>query len=249
MENEINNNNKGKEYNYVYFIESHEKDIANLQIYSKKHELKTAHTINIDDNDYLITIYKLKIFCDIIIKNNKNPQKYEFSITIIDNNKNKFKKYVSNLIMNKDNFLFNIKFQSYGFFKSALPPKSLNQTLTEQFNLYLNFLKNELNCTKESDEINDLIFSIQAYIIDNNEKYDFALYLMIFIECHKLEAIKRQLDLFKVESIKEKGELSNEKIEELDKEFDTYIADFNNTKLKDIKMENKGEREEYKIKL
>ena len=249
MENEINNNNKGKEYNYVYFIESHEKDIANLQIYSKKHELKTAHTINIDDNDYLITIYKLKIFCDIIIKNNKNPQKYEFSITIIDNNKNKFKKYVSNLIMNKDNFLFNIKFQSYGFFKSALPPKSLNQTLTEQFNLYLNFLKNELNCTKESDEINDLIFSIQTYIIDNNEEYDFSLYLMIFIECHKLEAIKRQLDLFKVECIKEKGELSNEKIEELDKEFDTYIADFNNTKLKDIKIENKGEREEYKIKL
>ena len=180
MEPKNNNNNKGKEYNHVYFIESHEKDkTTNLSI-SKRHpgiqDLGIEYT-TISNNGYFITIYSFKIFSEIICKNNKNPQKLEFSITLIDGNKDKFKKYNSNLVMYKDNFFFDFKFPNSGLFNNITPPKSLNQTLTEQFNFFLNYLKDSLKCTKESDEINDLVFSIQKYIIDKDLKFDFALYL------------------------------------------------------------------------
>ena len=228
MEPKNNNNNKGKEYNHVYFIESHEKDkTTNLSI-SKRHpgiqDLVIEYT-TISNNGYFITIYSFKIFSEIICKNNKNPQKLEFSITLIDGNKDKFKKYNSNLVMYKDNFFFDFKFPNSGLFNNITPPKSLNQTLTEQFNFFLNYLKDSLKCTKESDEINDLVFSIQKYISDKDLKFDFALYLTIFAECHTKEAIQKQLDLFKIEKIREKGELSDEKIKEINNLFNGYIKE------------------------
>ena len=247
------NNNKRKEYNYVYFIENHEKDKKVTILLSKRHpgvqDLETALTIN-SDNGYLITIYRFKIFSGTIIKTNKNPQKLEFTITLLDGNNIKFKNKVSNLVLDKDNFFFNFKFRNAdGIFSKNSPPKYLNLTLTEQFNYYLNYLKNTLNCTKESDEINDLVLSIQNFIFHKDEKYDFALYLTIFLECHKSKTLQRHLNLFKVEKIKEKGKLSNTKIEEIKNELNTYITDQNKTKLNDIKLENKEKIEEYKIKL
>ena len=118
MESQKNNNNKGKEYNYVYFIASQEKDkTANLFL-SKKHlgiqDLEILNT-TISDNGYFITIYSFKIFSEIICKNNKNPQKLEFSITLIDENKDKFKKVISNLTMFKDNFFLILNSQIPGF--------------------------------------------------------------------------------------------------------------------------------------
>ena len=241
-----NNNNQEKENNYVYFIESHEKDKTTNIFLSKNHpgieDLRIANTI-ISDNGYFITIYCFKIFSKIICKNNKNPQKLEFSITLIDGNKVKFKKMVSNLVMNKDNFFFNFKFPNSGIFNNILPPKSLNQTLAEQFNFYLNYLKDSLKCTKESEEVNDLVLSIQRYIFGNNEKFDFALYLMIFAECYKSETIKKQLDLFIVEKIKGIGKLNDEKIKEIDDIFNEYVRD-------PIKKNINGfETKDYKLKL
>ena len=251
MENQINNN-KRKEYNYVYFIESHEKGKTSNILLSKRHpgvqDLEAAYS-TLSDNDYLVTIYRFRIFSEIIYKNNKNPQKLEFTITLIDSNKDKFKKVVSNLVMHRDNFFFDFKFPNIGIFNNISPPKSLNQTLTEQFNYYLNYLKKSLNCKKESDEINNLVLSIQKYIFDKDLKYDFSLYLTIFLECHKQEAILRHLNLFKVEKIKEKGELSNEKMEEINNVFNTYITDPDKTKFNHTKIKNKEIIEEYKIKL
>ena len=246
MEPQKNNNNKGKEYNNVYFIESHEKDKTTNILLSKNHpgiqDLGVVYSI-ISDNGYFITIYSFKIFSEIICKNNKNPQKLEFSITLIDGNKDKFKKLNSNLVMYKDNFFFDFKFPNSGLFNNVSPPKSLNQTLTEQFNFYLNYLKDSLKCTKESEEINDLVLSIQKYIIDKDLKFDFALYLTIFAECHKLEAIQKQLDLFKVEKIREKGELSEEKIKEINNIFNEYIREPDKIAINDFEIGD------YKMKL
>ena len=246
MEDQKNNNNKGKEFNYVYFIESHEKDkTANLTL-SNRHpgiqDLAIVHT-TINDKGYFITIYSFKIFSKTIYKKNKNPQKLEFSITLQDGNKDKFKKMVTNLDMYKDNFLFNFRFPNSGIFNSVTPPKCLKQSLTEQFNYYLNYLKNSLKCTKESEEINDLVFSIQKYIYEKDEKYSFPLYLTIFVECYKPEVIKRQLNLFKAEKITENGELNEDKKKEINNVINEYLINPNKICIKDAQIEK------YKMKL
>ena len=244
MEGQINDNNKKREYNYVYFIESHEQDKATNLSLSKKYngveDLGIAHT-TISNNGYFITIYRFKINFGIICKNNKNPQKLEYTVTLTDGNKEKFKKIITNLVMYKDNFFFNFKFPNSGIFNNILPPKSLNQTLAEQFNFYLNYLKGDLNSTKES--INDLVLSIQRYIVEKEEKLDFAMYLTILAECHKPEAIQNQLDLFKVETIKGKGVLSVDKIKEINNLFNGYIKEPNKVTDDDF------ETGDYKVKL
>ena len=110
MENNLENNNKKKDFNYIYFIESHEKDkFAHLSLAKKidgVDDLEVGQILINNKDGYLISIYKCRIYFKKIIDTNKNNHKFEFVINLLDKNKEKFKKTISNIDINKNNFLF-----------------------------------------------------------------------------------------------------------------------------------------------
>ena len=249
MENNLENNNKKKDFNYIYFIESHEKDKSAHLSLAKKidgvDDLEVGQILINNKDGYLISIYKCRIYFKKIIDTNKNNHKFEFVINLLDKNKEKFKKTISNIDINKNNFLFEFKFANAGLFNKILPPKSLQLSLEEYFNYYLNYFKDTLKFTKESEEINDLIFSVQKVLEEKNDNYNFNFYLKIFVECHKIKTIQNHLNLFKIERINI-GQLDNEKMNEVEEVFNSYIEEPN----KIISNINKKQKEEiYQIKL
>ena len=247
MENNLENNNKQKDFYYIYFIESHKKNnVAHLSLAKKidgVDDLEVAQILLSNKDDYLITIYKCRIYSKIISEANKNYHKFEFVINLLDNNKEKFKKTITNIDINKNNFLFEFKFANAGLFNKILPPKSLQLSLEEYFNYYLNYIKDTLKCTKESEEINDLIISVQKVLEEKNENYNFNFYLKIFVECQKIKTIQNHLNLFKIERINI-GQLDIENMNEVEEIFNSYIVEPNK-----ININNNPIEEIYQIKL
>jgi len=247
MENDLKNNNNKKDFNYIYFIENHEKyKEAHLSLDKKNSgvdDIEIGQIFLSNNEDYFITIYKCRIYYKKIIDNNKNPHKFEFVINLLDKDKQKFKKTITNIDINQNNFLFEFKIPNAGFFGNILPPKSLQLSVEDYFNYYLNYFKDTLKLTKESEEINDLVISVQKVIIEKNENYNFNFYLKIFIECHKIKTIQNHLDLFKLDR-KNIGKLDIEKMKEFEEVFNSYIEE------PDKIISNNNQKDEiYQIKL
>ena len=134
-----------------------------------------------------------------------------------------------------------LKFANAGLSNKILPPKSLQLSLEEYFNYYLNYIKETLKCTKESEEINDLIISVQKVLEEKNENYNFNFYLKIFVECQKIKTIQNHLNLFKIERINI-GQLDIENMNEVEEVFNSYIGEPNK-----ININNNPIEEIYQI--
>ena len=249
MENNLGNNNKKEDFKYIYFIESHEKDkLAHLSLPKKidgVDDLEVGQILISNKEGYLISIYRCRIYSNKIIDTNKNHHKFEFVINLLDKNKEKFKKTITNIDINQNNFLFEFKFANAGLFNKFLPPKSLQLSIEDYFNYYLNYFKDTLKYTKESEEINDLIISVQKALEEKNENYNFNFYLKIFIECHKIKTIQNHLNLFKIERINI-GQIDIEKMNEVEEVFNSYIEEPNKIILN---INNNPREEKYQIKL
>ena len=206
------NNKNG--FNYIYLIESHQKDEKVKLYLAKRHtELEQLEEIQkIDFSFYYdITMYRFKIYPNKSPKFQKNQEKFEIIIKLLDFENNKFEKIITNLIINQDNFLYDFKFDtSRKLFKKRIPPVSLDIPHYTQFELYLNYLKNNENLNKDSTQINSLILSIQKEF-QNDLKLDLIEYLLVFKECNSSESIKNQLIIFEPDKINVNGNKEEDK--------------------------------------
>ena len=216
----MENNSKS---NYVYFIETHAKgEISNLDFikkYSEVGKLENAYEIK-DNPKFEIIIYRFEL---LNLNKKKNRDKIEVIIKLEDKEKNKFEKTLTNIKLNQDNFLFDFQFESSRFlFVKKKPPKSLQLSHITQFTYYINYLRNKLNCNKDSLQNYYLILSIQK-ILEELPEYDLISYLLIFKECSSPEIIYRQLNLFNKHKIIPKKNVDKNIIEELKEMVDSWI--------------------------
>ena len=209
---------KPKDYYYIYFIENHIDNNKQIKIYLSDKFLKfesVYENIYISDKkiEFRYSIYRIKFFPSKI----KN-QDFEIGINLEDNSKNIFKNKIIISDKNRNNFIFDFKFkQIWGWIwiNTIKPPTSFDFNFIQQFEIYSDYLKNNLKLNHHSKENQDLILSIQNLLLDSNKKYTFSFYLNILLECFDTYLFTNHLLLFKLNKIKEIGFLSNDKIQQL----------------------------------
>ena len=227
--------------NYIYFIESHEKEKnIKIEILDDTFSLQSIYNMGFNSNkkNFIVTIYRIKIVEEKILDKYKGYDNLQIQIFLEDEQKNRFQKIIDNIEKNKDIFLFNFLFDKIKkIFKDISPPIKCNLTYQQKFELFIDAFSNILRL--ENDEkiiiIRNLIKSVQEDLI-NFQKYDFSLYITIFLECLNLKnLIVENLKLFELKKIKRI---------ELSKEYQLKIKEF----LNNFINENGKIIEEYYIK-
>ena len=223
MDNHNKKEEEKREFQYVYFIENHLlSSKVNLELQPKNDEeagdLQSVKQEYFNQNNmkFIYSIFRFTIFSSKI-KENRNNNKKNFNIKVILNDfsyeqKEQFEKQIEIRDINIDNFLFDFKFEeSKGWVVKYEPPLSASFSYEDQFQIYIDYLRKDLKLLQESDQNQGLIKSIQSFLIGKDKKYNFSLYLMIFLECFSSKLVLRHLISFKPEKIKDIGILSEKK--------------------------------------
>ena len=168
---------------YVYFIESHN-DKEKVKInYAKKYaevgDLEKDQEFN--NAQFKVSIYRFKIYPSIIKKKHSNPKKLEINIKIEDKENNKFEAVITNLKIDRDNYIYDFKFEKKQIlFIKKKPPSSLNLSHIQQFNIYKKYLRNKCIKDKNTKE-NDALILSTLKILEEDTDLDFISYLIIII--------------------------------------------------------------------
>ena len=206
---------KPKDFNYVYFIESHKTSQYTKLFASNKKNIGIGiieSAKKLKKSDFDINIYKFRIYPQSIIDKYKDISKLEITIKLEDRQNDTFDNNITNINLFEDNFLYDLKFESTKIFNKKQPPVQLNLTHKEQFKIYVDYLRKTLNIPKESKENDYLISSIQNLFDKKEEKYDFSFYLLVFVECSSPEDYQRQLIFFDPEKLNGIGDLEEEEL-------------------------------------
>ena len=95
-------------------------------------------------------------------------------------------------------------------------PKSYSFSLEEQFLIYIDFLRNGYMKIKQKSRQNfGLILSIQQLLEENDKKFKFTFYLIIFLECYATPLVQRLLLCFKPSKIEAVGIISVGKLKQV----------------------------------
>jgi len=130
-----------KNYIYIYFFESHEKNKkVKLNLQKNRYEarnLKIVKKIE-SNNNYEISLYRFSLYPNIIKKDFNHSESYEILINI---NNDKLGSKLTNLLFDQDNFIFD--------FKSDINSQNYSFQLSLQFQFieYMNYLKDDLKCS------------------------------------------------------------------------------------------------------
>lgn len=231
-----------KNYICIYFFESHEKNNkVKLNLPKKCSEalnLKMVKEIeNNINNNYEISLYRFSLYPNLIKKNFKNLEDYEISIQV---NNDKSEGKLTNLLFDQNNFIFDLNLDN----KKKKKAENLKLPLHFQFEQYIKYLREELNCNKESKENHNLISSIQKTLEEKYEKIDFVTYLLILSECSSSEDYQKHFDLFVQEKIEIKDKIEGEKIKEIQNMLNNLESNLD----KILSNNNHKQKEYYKLK-
>jgi len=193
--------------NYIYFIESHEKQReVKINLFSKKVELKNIFSIEAYEEDkiYIISIYRIKIVKEIFEKKNKDLKTFQFLINLDDEQKNRFQRLTEKIGKGNDYFMFFFNFEPIKqFFRDIMPPKNCYLTYSQQFGLFMKVIKNKIKIN-EDEKIRlyrILIETAQKYL-SKVETYDFQLYMSVFVEAMNIkDLLIKQLELFEPDKL------------------------------------------------
>ena len=194
---------ENKEYHFVYFIESHDKS-KRLEVYLSPN-YKNSNTLEMVEekdssqirNSLISRVFRFKIFPDEIIKEQKKGP-FKFVIIMKDkNNAANESQYTIELRDIKNDFYeYNLKMD-----KVEVIPISYEQ----QFNIYVDILRNKLKKKQGSKESDEFIMSTQLLFAGKEKKFDFLFYLLIFLECFTTKIVHRHLMSFKPEKVQSLG--------------------------------------------
>ena len=229
---------------FVYFIESHNNK-ENVKInYSKKYiEVGNLEIVQeFINNEFKVSLYRFQIYPKIIKKKYNNPEKLEIFLKIEYKENSKFEAVITNLKINRDNYIYDFKFEKMRFsFKKQYPPSSLNLSYIQQFIIFKNYLRKKYDKnTKENDAL--IISTLK--VVGEDKDLDFISFLIILIESSK-KVVKYNLILFKQKIKNNKLNIDKNIINQIKENLDSWEADPDNL-LSEIDPKSK---EEYKIKL
>ena len=204
---------ENKEFHFVYFIESHDKS-KRLEVYLSPN-YKDSNTLELMDekdssqirNSLISRVFRFKIFPENIIKEQvKGP--YKFVVIMKDkNNASNESEYTIELRdIRNDFYEYNFKMD-----KVEVIPLSYEQ----QFNIYVDLLRNKLKKKQDSKESEEFIMSTQLLFAGKDKKFDFSFYLLIFLECFTNKIVLRHLMSFKPEKIHGLGIVNDLRMKQL----------------------------------
>ena len=128
-------------------------------------------------------------------------QKYKAKINLCKKNVLKSDNFIGKILFknNKNNFIYDLKFESNNWFNSAAPV-ALYLKHSEQFNYYHLLLK-ELKI-KIDDKLSEaLILDTQNFFVGQDKKFYFDFFLDVFKFCFKLKIVRPLLMAFKQEKV------------------------------------------------
>jgi len=202
--------NDENKFKYIYFIITYNKSkklIVNLSPEYKEFDSleKLDNKSFQEEKDFLYSdVYRFKIIEEAIYL--LEDQK-EFPIPINVENENKKYQYIIKL---KD---LKRDFYEYNFEIEELDVLPLNYQ--NQFEIYLDILRNKFQKEQNTSENEDFILSTQLLLAGEDKNYNFLFYLSILIECFNTQLIKKHLLTFKTEKIIELGEVNNKKLNQI----------------------------------
>ena len=201
---------------YIYFIESHhfshKTKVYLSSNYPEANSIEKLDELNLkkDSTTYNTTIYRFKISP---FNQEDNPLK----IIVEDQNQEKNETELSDISSDKNKFLYDFN-SNINIFESKL-------SFNEEFDIYISYLKDKINLSKDSKEFKDFFNSTFLYLsqINKNEKIDFPLYISLFLECYNSIYFTKVLELFNSELINDKAEIPQNKIDG----FKSILNNFN----------------------
>ena len=214
-----------KTYYYIYFIENHDiNSLAQVNLSKKYNEVDDLELVkqeqiyeNKEDNSkYIISIYRFKLFYSKISSKIKSKKKFEVELSLQDIEDKKFITKILITSFDRDLFLYDLKFEeNKSLFGTNKPPKSIELPLIQQFEIYVLYLKNDIDKKNKNIEHKNLILSTESLIFEKDLKFNFSFYLIIFIECYQTEYIKNYLLEFKPEKGLKIEKIKEEKLKEI----------------------------------
>ena len=196
--NEKQTENQGeKKYNYVYFNFKQEKSKQyKVSLSSNYNASDTLELIEEKDLDYnafmdplIIKIYRFRIVPDFLEKNENN----EFKIDVILEEDNGTKHNYSIIFKDIDKDFYEYKLRMEGI--DILPLE-----LDEQFQIYLDILRNKYKKNQKTKENEDFISSSLLLLKDEDNKYDLLFYLSIFLNCFATDFVQNNLIVSSIDS-------------------------------------------------
>ena len=101
------------------------------------------------------------------------------------------------------------------------PPESLELSPDVQFNMYVQYLRKDLNLKQISKQNEALIFSTLP-LISGHKEYNFTFYLMVLMECISTRFKTNVLVVFKPDRIKVVGTIKEDKLRQCISCLGTY---------------------------
>ena len=208
--------NKDEPFNYIYFIESHEATMGVQKLYlteeySESKSLEKVETIEEKkyELNFLINLYRFKIYPNKIIEKNKNPEEFEVEVFIEDENKIKYTTKIKNIDINQNNYIYNLQFNFDDIsIENELPIMDLKMSNAEQFKIYANYLKSiNGNKSKEKDDLINNTLNVLNSENEKNKKYDFSFLISIFKESIGTKHLPKLIRIFKPAHLKGLAEL------------------------------------------
>ena len=222
------------EYHFVYFIESHDKSKI-LEVYLPPS--KNSNTLELVEekdssqirNSLISRVFRFKIFPDEINKEQKKGP-YEFVIIMKDKNNAAIEsQYTIKLRDIKNDFYeYNLKMDKV---------EVISLSYEQQFNIYVDILRNKLKKKQGSKESDEFIMSTQLIFAGKEKKFDFLFYLLIFLECFTTKIVHRHLMSFKPEKIQGLGYANDVRMKQLKNILNLIVK-----KPEKIRVENENSR-------
>ena len=183
-----------KDFNYVYFIENHintENPVVSISsdyMYGELAQLN-QETKNIHNEEFIVTLYRLKIYPPKIKERNKEEIDIKFEL---ENRGQKFIYKEKIKEFDKDNYIYDLKFEEKGKLRKIKPPKSIMLSHQQQFEIFRDYLKDKekIKLLKDKRRENLVICTQKLF----QKEYSLNFYAVIFLEClSKLIRIKQYL--------------------------------------------------------
>ena len=197
----------------IYFIENHISTCSPVMSVSSYYEgvlgelekeREKVFLIPESNEKYIYSIYHFELNSEKIREIEKD--KLQIRLTI-ENENQKFEHKLIITDLNKNNFIFDLVFEKKGLIHKIYPPKSYKFTRSKQYEIYTDYLKNDLGLIKNNNKKRqDLAFFAQKLF---EQKFMFNFYIIVFINCAYSKMLKNHFYYFELRKIEEKGDISN----------------------------------------
>ena len=160
----------------------------------------------------IIKVYRFKIYPDVLKKNENN----EFKIDVILEEDNGTNHSYTIGFKDIDRDFYEYKLRMEGI--DILPLE-----LDEQFQIYLDILRNKYKKNQKTKENEDFIFSSLLLLRDEDNKYDLLFYLSIFLNCFATDFVQNNLLAFDPKKIKGIGEIPERRLKPIKNIINKFV--------------------------